>query len=62
MDKIKVASEKLNKYNIKIVYIQIQCNNCKNKWAAYIPNGEIDSIKLVCRECAKEKVNNDLNK
>ena len=58
MDKIQIASKELDQYNVKIVYIQIQCNKCNRKWAAYIPEGKINIEKLICRDC-KSKENKD---
>jgi hypothetical protein len=61
LDKIQIASKELEKYNVKIVYVQVQCNRCTRKWAAYIPEGRISIEKLICRNCESEEKKDQQN-
>jgi hypothetical protein len=58
-NEIQVLSEGvLEKYSVKVRYIQAECLDCHHTWGIAMPedSSEFDEQRLVCRDCAAKKV------
>jgi hypothetical protein len=49
-----------NKFDIEFGYVLIRCKKCHSSWGATPINGIISKRSYICRNCAKEKVFEDM--
>lgn len=60
-DSVVLLDEKeSNDFEIELGYILIRCKKCHSSWGATPVNGVISKKSFVCRNCAKEKVYQDM--
>jgi hypothetical protein len=60
---LALSEEILEKYNVKVRYLQAECGNCHHTWGISFPDdsSEFDESRLVCRDCAAKKVYENMN-
>jgi predicted metal-binding protein len=51
-----LSNEDSDKFDIELGYVLIRCKKCHSSWGATPVNGIISKRSFVCRNCAKEKV------